>query len=76
MYRGNFKSFGIKGEFEMGTVEITIEEYRELILKAYKYDKLREIRVNINNWDISDEEAVLFDVSEEERKAIKERRPF
>lgn len=60
----------------MGTVEITIEEYRELILKAYKYDKLREIRVNINNWDISDEEAVLFDVSEEERKAIKERRPF
>ena len=32
--------------------------------------------VNINNWDISDEEALLFDVSEEERKAIKERRPF
>ena len=57
-------------------VTINLKEYRELILKAYKYDKLREIRVNINNWDISDEEAVLFDVSEEERKAIKERRPF
>lgn len=60
----------------MGTVEITIEEYRELILKAYKYDKIREIRVNPKNWDISDEEAVLFDVPEEELKAMKERRPF
>ena len=60
----------------MGTVEITIEEYKELILKAYKYDKIREIRVNPKNWDISDEEALLFDVSEEEKKAIKERRPF
>ena len=57
-------------------VTINLKEYRELILKAYKYDKLREMRVNINNWDISDEEALLFDVSEEERKAIKERRPF
>ena len=57
-------------------VTINLKEYRELILKAYKYDKLREIRVNINNWDISDEELLLFDVSEEERKAIKERRPF
>ena len=57
-------------------ITISLEEYKELILKDYKYDKLREIRVNINNWDISDEEALLFDVSEEERKAIKERRPF
>lgn len=57
-------------------VTINLKEYRELILKAYKYDKLREIRVNINNWDISDEESLLFDVSEEEKKAIKERRPF
>lgn len=57
-------------------VTINLKEYRELILKAYKYDKLREIRVNINNWDISDEEALLFDVPEEELKAIKERRPF
>lgn len=57
-------------------ITISLEEYKELILKAYKYDKLREIRVNINNWDISDEESLLFDVSEEERKAIKERRPF
>ena len=57
-------------------ITISLEEYKELILKAYKYDKLREIRVNINNWDISDEEALLFDVPEEEKKAIKERRPF
>ena len=57
-------------------ITISLEEYKELILKAYKYDKLREIRVNINNWDISDEEALLFDVSEEEKKAMKERRPF
>ena len=60
----------------MGTVEITIEEYRELILKAYKYDKIREIRVNPKSWDISDEEALLFDVPEEELKAIRERSPF
>ena len=60
----------------MGTVEITIEEYKELILKAYKYDKIREIRVNPKNWDISDEEALLFDVPEEELKAIRERSPF
>ena len=57
-------------------ITISLEEYKELILKAYKYDKRREIRVNPKNGDISDEEAVLFDVSEEERKAIKERRPF
>ena len=57
-------------------ITISLEEYKELILKAYKYDKLREIRVNINNWDISDEEALLFDVPEEELKAIRERRPF
>ena len=57
-------------------ITISLEEYKELILKAYKYDKIREIRVNPKNWDISDEEAVLFDVSEEEKKAIKERRPF
>ena len=25
----------------MNTVEISTEEYRELVLKAYKYDKLR-----------------------------------
>ena len=60
----------------MGTVEITIEEYKELILKAYKYDKIRDIRVNPKNWDISDEEALLFDVPEEELKAIRERSPF
>ena len=57
-------------------ITISLEEYKELILKAYKYDKLRERRVNINNWDISDEESLLFDVSEEKKKAIKERRPF
>lgn len=57
-------------------ITISLEEYKKLILKAYKYDKIREIRVNPKNWDISDEEALLFDVSEEERKAIKERRPF
>ena len=57
-------------------ITISLEEYKELILKAYKYDKIREIRVNPKNWDISDEEALLFDVPEEELKAIRERRPF
>ena len=57
-------------------ITISLEEYKELILKAYKYDKIREIRVNPKNWDISDEEALLFDVPEEELKAIRERSPF
>ena len=30
----------------MGEVTITAREYRELVLKAYKYDKLRAIYVS------------------------------
>lgn len=56
----------------MNTVEITTEEYRQLVLKAYKYDKLRATCVAGRY--ASTEEDVLFDITEEEQKAMEERR--
>ena len=43
---------------------------------AAKGKKIREDEAAKQGRDISDEEALLFDVSEEEKKAIRERRPF
>ena len=56
----------------MGTVIITAEEYRELVLKAYKYDKLREKCIS-HSYATTDEE-ILFDITEEEKELMKERR--
>ena len=56
----------------MGTVTITAEEYRVLVLKAYKYDKLREKCVS-HSYATTDEE-ILFDITEEEKEFMKERR--
>ena len=56
----------------MGTVIITAEEYRELVLKAYKYDKLRAICVS-HSCATTDEE-ILFDITEEEKELMKKRR--
>ena len=56
----------------MGAVIITAEEYRELALKAYKYDKLREKCVS-HSYATTDEE-ILFDITEEEKELMKERR--
>lgn len=56
----------------MGTVIITAEEYRELVLKAYKYDKLRAICVSGSY--ATTEEEVLFNITEEEKEFMKERR--
>ena len=56
----------------MGTVIITAEEYRELVLKAYKYDKLREKCVS-HSYATTDEE-ILFDITEEEKELMEERR--
>ena len=55
----------------MGTVMITAEEYRELVLKAYKYDKLRE--KCLSHSYATTEEEILFDITEEEKKAMEER---
>lgn len=52
----------------MGTVMITAEEYRELIIKAHKYDQLREKAVNSSF--VSDCEAIIYDLTEEEAEAI------
>ena len=56
----------------MGEVTITAMEYRELVLKAYKYDKLRKICVDGSF--ASTEESFIYEITEEEAKAIEERR--
>ena len=56
----------------MGEVTITAEEYRELVLKAYKYDELREVCVSGSY--ATTEEEVLFNITEEEKEFMKERR--
>lgn len=56
----------------MGTVTITEEEYRELVLKAYNYDKLRENCLAGRYATI--EESILFDITDAEKKKMEERR--
>ena len=56
----------------MGTVTITTEEYRELVLKAYKYDRLREVCVSHSY--ATTEEEILFDITDEEKELMEERR--
>ena len=56
----------------MGEVTITAGEYRELVLKAYKYDKLRAICVSGSY--ATTEEETLFNITEEEKEFMKERR--
>ena len=56
----------------MGAVIITTEEYEELVLKAYKYDKLREKCVSHSC--ATTEEEILFDITEEEKELMEERR--
>ena len=56
----------------MNTVEITTEEYRKLVLKAYKYDKLREKCV-AGEFATTAEE-ILFDITNKEEKLMEERR--
>ena len=55
----------------MGTVMITAEEYRELVLKAHKYDELRTICVSGSY--ATTEEDILFDITDAEKKEMKER---
>lgn len=53
----------------MGEITITVEDYRELVLKAYKYDKLRKSCVAGSYYTI--EEDVLFDITDAEKKEMK-----
>lgn len=55
----------------MNTVEIAVEEYRELVLKAYKYDKLRAKCV-AGRYATTEEE-ILFDITDKEKKLMEER---
>lgn len=56
----------------VGAVVITTEEYKDLVLKADKYDKLREKCVA--STFATTEEEILFEITEEEKKAMLERR--
>lgn len=56
----------------VGAVVITTEEYKELVLKADRYDKLRARCVASAFATIQEE--ILFDITEEEQKAMEERR--
>ena len=56
----------------MGEVTITAKEYRVLVIKAYKYDKLRE-KCILHSYATTDEE-ILFDITEEEKDLMEERR--
>ena len=53
-------------------VMITADEYKDLVLKACKYDKLREKCVA--STFATTEEEILFNITEEEKKAMLERR--
>ena len=55
----------------MGEVTITAMEYRDLVIKAYKYDKLRENCVTGRYATM--EEDILFDITDAEKKEMKER---
>ena len=57
---------------DVNVIMITTDEYKELVLKAYKYDKLRE-RCVTSTYATTEEE-ILFDITEEEQKAMEERR--
>ena len=53
---------------------ITVDEYRELVLKAYKYDRLREVCVSHSY--ATTEEEILFDITDKEKELMKERRGY
>ena len=56
----------------VGAVVITTEEYKDLVLKADKYDRLRE-RCVAGTYATTQEE-IMFDITEKEQKAMEERR--
>ena len=55
----------------MGEITITAEEYRELVIKAYKYDLLRKKCVAGKYSTM--EEDMLFDITDAEKKEMEER---
>lgn len=57
---------------DVNVIMITTDEYKELVLKAYKYDKLRE-RCVASTYATTEEE-ILFEITEEEYNAMEERR--
>lgn len=56
----------------MGEVAITAKEYRVLVLKAYKYDKL--IEKCVSHSYATTEEEILFDITDKEKELMEERR--
>ena len=56
---------------DVNVVMISNAEYKELVLKAYKYDKLRATCVAGRYASI--EEEIVFEITDEEKKIMKER---
>lgn len=56
----------------MGTVIVSAEEYKELVIKSHKYETLRIKAVNSNT--VLDYEISIFELTPEELNAIEERR--
>ena len=56
----------------MGTVIVSAEEYKELVIQAHKYETLRIKAVNSNT--VLDYEISIFELTPEELNAIDERR--
>lgn len=51
---------------------LTNKEYAELVIKANKYDQLRKKATESRF--VTTEEEIIFELTEEEKKAIEERR--
>lgn len=51
---------------------LTNKEYAELVIKAHKYDQLR--KGVVGSRFATTEEEIIFELTEEEKKAIEERR--
>ena len=56
---------------DVNVVTISNAEYKELVLKAYKYDKLRATCVAGRYASI--EEEIVFDITDAEKKEMEER---
>ena len=55
----------------MGEITITAKEYRELVIKAYKYEKLR--KKCVAGMYTTTKEDILFDITDAEKKEMEER---
>ena len=58
-----------------GMTMLSNYEYTELIIKAHKYDLLREMAVSDRHY-VTDKESSIYELTKDELKAIDERGKF